>query len=127
MAYTAKVFYCSGGTVSDFLTVTMTEENCPFIGTIYDDGYGCVYETHRKNLMFSLSKAVDFGIRLRFPVYWEQDNDGTISSGNQIHQIDIPAGLTNYTWQQFMGEEWRCKETRTCYEQTESAIFPSQA
>ena len=114
MAYTARVFYCSGGTVSDYVQVTMTEEFCPTWGTIYDDGI-CVYETNRKNLYFSLSKSVDFIIRLRFPVAWSQIVDGgTPSTGTQIHQIDIPAGLTYYTWAQFDGQEWRCKETRTC-------------
>lgn len=114
MAYVTQLFYCSGTTEAK-VGVTMTEEICPHTGTIYDDGY-CVYETHRKELTFTLNHAVDFNLRVYFNVDWEQTVDsGTPSSGTQAWSILIPAGLTVYTWSQYDGQEWRCEETRTCY------------
>ena len=125
--YTAKVFYCSGTTQQDLVTVTMTVGNCPTYGTHYDDGV-CEYETHRQTVSFSLSKALDFNLKMFFNVSWEQIRDGgTPTSGIQKWSITIPAGLTNYTWQQFTGQNFVCEETRTCYEDSfEQPAYPSE-
>ena len=124
MSFNTKIFYCSG-TTEVFVGVVMTVESCPYNGTIYDDGY-CYYETHRKELTVYLGHAVDFDLKVWFNVYWEQTKDGgTPSTGTQAWSITVPAGLTEYSWTQANeGEEWRCKETRTCYSESTSSSQP---
>jgi len=126
--YIAKIFYCSGGTNQDLVTATMTVGNCPYTYTTYDDGV-CVYLTKKQTISFSLSKAVDFNIRLYFTISWEQVRDnGTPTTGTQTWNIIIPAGTTYRTWQQYAGDNFTCWERRTCYSQDNTAYaeYPSE-
>jgi hypothetical protein len=110
--FTAKVYYCSGTTQAQ-ITVTMTTGTCPLTGTIYDDGTA-VWETHRQTITFELSEALDFDLQMNFSADWERTVDEEPpTSGTQTWYIVIPAGLTNYTWYNFEGKDFVCKETRT--------------
>ena len=119
MALLARINYCDG-TTQAIATCSMTEESCPTWGTTYDDGV-CVYNTRRKQLTFILSRSFPHTVRIRFNVAWSQSVDGgTPSTGTQVQFIDIPAGVTVYTWTQYWqslygrSDEWVCRETRTC-------------
>lgn len=69
---TGRYWYCSGTTL-DFLTVTMVDSTC-LLDSEYNDSY-CYYKTYKKNITFTLSKALPTPLTVRYQYLYSHYDD----------------------------------------------------